>query len=366
MPGTPRDITSTTTGTRRTAGTGGTVGARGTTGTGGRRSRLGRREFGALAGLALLPLAGCGLRPATAYVPEVAPGSITPIDGLPAGASITVTGKNFTEQLILGKIGVIAATAAGFDVVDLTNVPGSVPARELMTSGEADMSWEYTGTAWLTYMGQTEGIPDQTEQWEAVRDMDEPAGLTWLEPAPLNNTYALAVRSDAVDELGGISTLSELADLPIEERTLCVEAEFNSRADGLIPLLETYGIPRDDPDGVPEDNISIYDTGAVYTATARGSCNFGEVFTTDGRIESLDLTVLEDDLGYFPAYNVAAILNTSTLETYPELADVYDQVTPVLTDDALRTLNLRVDENGELPADVAFEFMVEQGFVTKP
>ena len=366
MPGNRTETSADVAGVTGTTGMTDTTGQNSTTGGTGIRAHLGRRQFGALAGLTLLPLAGCGLRPATAYVPDVAPGSITPIDGLPADASLTVTGKNFTEQLILGKIGVIAATAAGFTVTDLTNVPGSVPARELMTSGEADMTWEYTGTAWLTYMGQTEGIPDQEEQWEAVRDADEPAGLTWLEPGPLNNTYALAVRSDAVDELGGISTLSELADLPVEDRTLCVEAEFNSRADGLIPLLEKYGIPRDDPDGVPEDNISIYDTGAVYTATARGSCNFGEVFTTDGRIESLDLTILEDDLGYFPAYNVAAVLNTETLETYPELADVFDQVTPTLTDDALRALNLRVDEGGELPADVAFDFMIEQGFVTKP
>ncbi len=330
------------------------------------RARLGRRQFGALAGLALLPLAGCGLRPATAYVPDVAPGSIQPVEGLPTGASITVTSKNFTEQLILGKIGVIAATAAGFTVTDLTNVPGSVPARELMTSGGADMTWEYTGTAWLTYMGQEQGIPEQQEQWEAVRDADVDNGLTWLEPAPLNNTYALAVRTEAVEELGGISTLSGLADLPVEDRTMCVEPEFNSRSDGLIPLLETYGIPRDDPAGVPEDNISIYDTGAVYTATARGTCNFGEVFTTDGRIDSLDLTVLEDDLGFFPAYNAAAVLSTATLETYPELADVYGQVTPVLTDEVMRELNLRVDEGGELPADVAFDFMVEQGFVTEP
>jgi len=330
------------------------------------RTRLGRRQFGALAGLALLPLAGCGLRPATAYVPDVAPGSIQPVEGLPTGASITVTSKNFTEQLILGKIGVIAATAAGFTVTDLTNVPGSVPARELMTSGGADMTWEYTGTAWLTYMGQEQGIPEQQEQWEAVRDADVDNGLTWLEPAPLNNTYALAVRTETVEELGGISTLSGLADLPVEDRTMCVEPEFNSRSDGLIPLLETYGIPRDDPAGVPEDNISIYDTGAVYTATARGTCNFGEVFTTDGRIDSLDLTVLEDDLGFFPAYNAAAVLSTATLETYPELAEVYGQVTPVLTDEVMRELNLRVDEGGELPADVAFDFMVEQGFVTEP
>lgn len=116
----------------------------------------------------------------------------------------------------------------------------------------------------------------------------------------------------------------------------------------------------------PENHLGRPRTGAVYTATARGTCNFGEVFTTDGRIDSLDLTILEDDLGYFPAYNACAVLNTATLETYPELADVYAQVTPALTDDVLRALNLRVDEGGELPADVAYDFMIEQGFVTEP
>lgn len=312
----------------------------------------------------MLAMTGCGLQPATAYVPAVAPGSIEPIEGLEEGASLTITSKNFTEQLILGKIAVLVAQAAGFEVTDMTNVPGSVPARELMTSGTADMTWEYTGTAWLTYLGETEGFDDQQAQYEAVRDADAEIGLTWLEPAELNNTYAIAVRSEAVEELGGISTLSELAALPVEQRTICVEAEFNSRADGLGPLLELYGIPRGAADGVPDDNISIYDTGAVYTATDRGTCNFGEVFSTDGRIDSLDLTLLEDDLGYFPAYNAAAVFNSETLETYPELEEIYGAVSEALTDEVLRELNLRVDEGGELPADVALDFLVQEGFVT--
>lgn len=324
------------------------------------------RLVAALAGVGMLAVTGCGLQPATAYVPAVAPGSIEPIEGLPEDASLTVTSKNFTEQLILGKIGVLVAQAAGFDVTDMTNVPGSVPVRELMTSGTADMTWEYTGTAWLTYMGETEGFDEQQAQYEAVRDADAEIGLTWLEPAALNNTYAIAVRSEAVQELGGVSTLSQMAALPVEQRTICVEAEFNSRADGLGPLLELYGIPRGSADGVPDDNISIYDTGAVYTATDRGTCNFGEVFSTDGRIDSLDLTLLEDDLGYFPAYNAAAVINTETLETYPELEEIYGAVSEALTDEALRELNLRVDEGGELPADVALDFLVQEGFVTEP
>lgn len=326
-----------------------------------------RRRWGAsLALLGVGLVAACGLQPATAYTPESAPGLIEEIPDLPEGASITVTGKNFTEQLILGKMVVIALQAAGFAVTDLTNVPGSVPVRELMLSGEADVTIEYTGTAWLTYLGQEEGIPDQQEQWEAVRDADAENGLTWLPPAPLNNTYAFAVRAEAVEELGGISTLSDITELPVEDRTFCVEAEFNSRADGLGPMLETYGIPRGASDGVPDDNIRIFDTGAVYTATDRGTCNFGEVFTTDGRIDSLDLVVLEDDLGYFPAYNGAAVVSTETLETYPQLEEILTMLSDELTDERMRELNLRVDEGGEMPADVAFDVMLELGLVTEP
>jgi len=315
--------------------------------------------------IAGMALSGCGLQPATAYVPALGPGTITPISGVD-GAELTVTSKNYTEQLILGKIAALAASAAGFTVTDLSNVPGSQPARQLLLSGQADLMWEYTGTAWLTYLGQTKAIPDQQEQWQAVHDMDLTNGVTWGAPAPMNNTYALAVRSEAVPELGGITTMSELAALPVEDRTFCVEAEFNSRPDGLNPMLERYGLTRGTADGVPDGNVGIYDTGAIYSATDSGACNFGEVFTTDGRIDALGLSVLEDDLGFFPAYNVSPVFFTKSLEQYPELMDVFGQITPSLTNEALRSLNRKVDVDGEEPADVAFEWMKSEGFITDP
>ncbi|MEE1620960.1 glycine betaine ABC transporter substrate-binding protein [Zafaria sp. Z1313] len=331
-----------------------------------RRKHLRRRTLAAAAALtAGALLAGCGLQPAASYVPQAGPGSIAPVEGLPEGAAITVTSKNFTEQLVLGKIAVIAAQAAGFEVTDLTNVPGSQPVRELMVSGQADFTWEYTGTAWITYMGEEEGIPDQREQFEAVRDADAANGLVWGEPAPLNNTYAMAVRSEAVEELGGISAMSQIAELPVEERTFCLEPEFNSRPDGFNPMLSAYGLERGAADGVPDANVGIYDTGAVYTATDNGDCNFGEVFTTDGRIDALDLTVLEDDAMFFPAYNGAPVFNAETLAEYPQLEEVFAQVSPLLTDEVMRQLNLRVDVNGEEPADVAFDWMVSEGLVTE-
>lgn len=315
--------------------------------------------------VAVMALTGCGLQPATSYVPDVGPGSITKIPNL-HNAKLTVTSKNFTEQLILGKIGVLAAQAAGFKVTDLTNVPGSQPVRELMLADQADLTWEYTGTAWLTYMQQKEGIPDKDAQFKAVHDADLKNGLTWGAPAPMNNTYAIAVRSEAVAKLGNISSISDIAKLPVNERTFCVEAEFNSRPDGLNPLLQHYGMSRGSVDGVPDANIGIYDTGAVYSATDKGDCNFGEVFATDGRIKSLGLTVLKDDKKFFPAYNVAPVFNSQMLKDHPQLADIFSKITPKLTDDALRSMNLKVDVEGQEPANVAFNWLVSQGFISKP
>ncbi|MCW2583504.1 MAG: putative glycine/betaine transporter, substrate-binding protein [Klenkia sp.] len=320
-----------------------------------------RRSAAALLTAPLL-LAGCGLQAANQYTPAAGPGLIRPVDGA-EGVELVVGSKNFTEQLILGKIAVIALQTAGFDVLDRTNIPGSVPVRTGATTGEIDMNWEYTGTAWLTYLGEPEGIPDRQEQYEAVREADLANDLTWLPPAEMNNTYAFAVRSEAAADLG-VSTLSDIASLPVEERTFCVEAEFASRNDGFVPMLETYELPLGSPDGVPRDNVSTLDTGAVYTATDQGTCTFGEVFTTDGRIESLDLTVLEDDRQFFPAYNVAPVLYTPTLEAHPELADVFAGITPLITDEVMIELNRRVDVDGEEPVDVALDWMRSEGLVT--
>jgi osmoprotectant transport system substrate-binding protein len=325
------------------------------------------RRGAALAAVTLagtMALSGCGLQAASQYTPPSAPGSIEPLDGA-EGVELVVGAKNFTEQLIIGKIAVIALQVAGFDVVDRTNIPGSVPARQGLVDGDIDMEWEYTGTAWLSYLGETETFADPLAQYEVVRDADEANGLTWLPPAEANNTYAFAVRSEALPELGDVTSLSGLAELPVEQRTFCVESEFFSRNDGLAPMLEAYGIPLGDPAGVPRDNVRILDTGAVYTATDDGACNFGEVFTTDGRIPALDLTVLEDDKGFFPAYNVSAVLLTETLEAHPELADVFGSISDLLTDEVLQQLNARVDVDGEEPADVALDWMVSEGLVTR-
>ncbi len=317
---------------------------------------------GALAA-ASLALSGCGLGGVSSFTPAAEPGSITEIPAA-EGESVSVGSKNFTEQLILGKVAVIALETAGYTVLDRTNIPGSVPARQAIVTGETDFQWEYTGTAWIAYLGNETPIVGDEAQYQAVKEADVENEITWLEPAPMNNTYAFAVREEALDDLGGITDLSQLADLPVEDRTFCVESEFASRTDGFPGMLEAYGLTLGDPDGVPRDNVRTLDTGAVYTATDAGElCNFGEVFTTDGRILALDLALLEDPERFFPSYNVAPVFDTPALEANPEMAGIMEQITPRITNEVMLELNARVDVDGEDPADVAYDWMQSEGLV---
>ncbi|WUH07158.1 glycine betaine ABC transporter substrate-binding protein [Streptomyces violaceus] len=289
---------------------------------------------------------------------DVKPGSIGRGEPL-KGAHLTVTSKSFTEQLILGSIMGIAFEAAGAEVIDRTGIQGSIGSREAVRKGDADAGYEYTGTAWITYLGNSKPIPDPREQWEAVRKDDARNGVTWLQPAELNNTYALAMNQENAKKYG-TKTLSDVAKLAKSDpgaASLCVEVEFANRADGLPGMQRAYGM------NVPARDITQMDTGIIYTQAAKGSCTYGEVYTTDGRINSMNLAVMDDDKKFFPNYNAAPMINTKTLKEWPAIADVLDPVTAKLDNAVARKLNAKVDVDGEDPHQVALDWIVGEGFV---
>lgn len=303
-------------------------------------------------------LAACGLGTAGGFTPS---GTLAgPVEGIDlGGASVPITSKNFTEQILLGKMAVELFKSAGADVKDLTNAPGSNTSRQTMLSGDAKFSWEYTGTAWVSYMAEDDPIPDEKKQYEAVRDKDAADNdLTWLPPAPMNNTYALAMTRANAESLG-ITKMSEIPTIPADKQSYCVESEFAARNDGFQPMLAKYDIAPP-----PANRVSTLDTGTVYAATADGTCTFGEVFTTDGRILALDLVVLDDDRQFFPKYNLAGVVNGELLRDYPQIADLVGEVSKKLTNEVLQVLNGKVDVDGQDPADVAFEWLESEGFVS--
>ncbi|QRY64184.1 glycine betaine ABC transporter substrate-binding protein [Gordonia sp. PDNC005] len=302
----------------------------------------------------------CGLESGGALPLPVKPGSITEQPDL-VGAKITVGSKDFTEQVTLGYILEFAVAAAGADVRDLTNIQGSNSSRDAMVAGQVDLAIEYTGTGWINYLGNEKPIADPAAQFDAVRDADlKENDVVWVNPAPLDNTYALAVNQKNLASLG-VRTLSQYADLvkrdPASAST-CLETEFRSRQDGFPGMAKAYEFPAS------AAQTQILQTGIIYQATANGNCAFGEVFTTDGRIKALNLALLDDDRHFFPHYNAAVTMRSETAEAHPSIAKVTKPVMDALTSEEMSELNRQVDVDGREPADVARDWMVKKGFVT--
>jgi len=279
-----------------------------------------------------------------------------------SGAELTVGSKEFTEQLILGQITLQVLENAGATVNDQIGLAGTVAARKALESGEIDMYWEYTGTGWITHLGHTDPIPDRQKQFEAVAKEDLAKNdIKWLSPpAPANNTYAMAVRSEAYDKLGvkQLSDFKQLVEENPEEATVCVGTEFSTRDDGLPGMEKAYNFE------FPKENIVKIDEGLIYQQTDKGDkCNFGEVFQTDGRIANLDLKLVEDDKSFFPIYNPALNVREDVMKKYPQIAKLFAPISKKLTTQTLQKLNAKVDVEGQLEDQVAEEWLSKNGFI---
>jgi osmoprotectant transport system substrate-binding protein len=279
-----------------------------------------------------------------------------------SGAEFTVGSKEFTEQLILGQITLQVLENAGATVNDQIGLAGSVAARKALESGEIDMYWEYTGTGWITYLGHTDPIPNRQKQFEAVAKEDlKKNDIEWLSPpSPANNTYTMAVRSEAYDKLGvkKLSDFKQLVEENPEEATVCVGTEFSTRDDGLPGMEKAYDFE------FPQENIVKIDEGLIYQQTDKGTqCNFGEVFQTDGRISALDLELIEDDKSFFPIYNPALNVRKDVMEKNPQIAELFAPISEKLTTQELQALNAKVDIDGQLEDQVAEEWLSENGFI---
>lgn len=279
-----------------------------------------------------------------------------------SGAEFTVGSKEFTEQLILGQITLQVLENAGATVNDQIGLAGTVAARKALESGEIDMYWEYTGTGWITHLGHTKPIPDSQKQFEAVAKEDlKENDIKWLSPpSPANNTYAMAVRSEAYDKLGvkKLSDFKQLVEENPEEATVCVGTEFSTRDDGLPGMEEAYDFE------FPKENIVKIDEGLIYQQVDEGKqCNFGEVFQTDGRIAGLDLKLVEDDKSFFPIYNPALCVNKAVIEKNPQIAKLFAPISKKLTTQTLQKLNAKVDVEGQLEDQVAEEWLSQNGFI---
>ncbi|CAH6279627.1 glycine betaine ABC transporter substrate-binding protein [Pantoea agglomerans] len=273
-----------------------------------------------------------------------------------AAAPLVMATKSFTEQHILSAMTVLWLQKKGFEVVPKRNIATTI-GRNALLNKQIDMVWEYTGTSLIIFNHINQPMSSQ-QAYETVKKLDARLGLVWLNPAPMNNTYAFAMTRERADK-EGISTMSQLVAKieqvrktdPDHNWRLGLDLEFSGRSDGMKPLQKTYNLALDRP------QIRQMDPGLVYNAIRDGFVDAGLIYTTDGRVKGFDMKVLEDDKHFFPSYNVTPVVRQDVLASHPGLDTALNQLSAQITDEAITELNKRVDIDHQSPETVARDFL---------
>ncbi|MEA2721682.1 MAG: osmoprotectant transport system substrate-binding protein [Candidatus Eremiobacteraeota bacterium] len=269
------------------------------------------------------------------------------------GDAVKVGSKNFTEELILGELYAQSLEHAGLRVARKLNLGTTDIAMAALGRGEIDLYPEYTGTALLNVL-HLPPESDPKKAYTTVKDAyAQKFALVWLDPAPMNDTQALAT-TQAVAGRYALGTLSDLAAKANELRLGAVP-EFLTRADGLPGLKKRYG-------GFAFKQIKTVDNGLKYQALEHGDVDVIIAFSTEGQLKADSLVVLEDNKHLFPSYAVAPVVRKALLDAKPDVPKALNALSPLLDNDVMQNLNLQVDgPQKREPADVARDFLKQHG-----
>lgn len=268
--------------------------------------------------------------------------------------TIRVGSKDFTEQFIIGEMYAQVLENAGFNVERKLNLGGTPVAQAAMESGDIDLYPEYTGTGLLTVL-KLPVNSDQKAVYQSVYDgYLQQYNMVWLNPSPMNNTQTLAMTRTRAQELG-IVTISDMAT-KAGELIMAGAPEFQEREDGLPGIKKVYG----------DFNLKEYksvDSGLRYQALVEGQADVVVAYGTDGEIAAYDLVLLQDDKAMFPPYQVAPVVRKAVLDENPAIADLLNTLSAKLTDAVMQGLNYEVSGNQREPAEVAKEFLLQEGLI---
>src|SRR5262249_9434752 len=100
------------------------------------------------------------------------------------------------------------------------------------------------------------------------------------------------------------------------------------------------------------------EAGLMYQAAAAGQVDVVSAYSTDGRVQTADLVLLEDDLHFFSPYEAVPIIRKAALT--PPLRDLLQAFDHAIGDSQMRQMNLEVDAGKRTPEEVARQFLKDK------
>ncbi|WP_407389763.1 osmoprotectant ABC transporter substrate-binding protein [Carnobacterium jeotgali] len=268
---------------------------------------------------------------------------------------ITITGGSTTEQQIVGYI--VEGMVEHYIDIDaqiVNNLGSSSLNHQALIGGDANVAAiKYTGTSLTGELGQAP-ITDPEKALDLVIDgFADKFDQKWFPTYGFANTYAFMVTKELADEYD-LVTISDLEGIAGELDAGVDTSWMEREGDGYDAFLETYKF----------DFKRVYpmQIGLVYNALQANEMDVVLGYSTDGRIKSYDLVVLEDDNQLFPPYEASPVATFKVLEAYPELNEVLLKLQNSITDEKMQELNFISDNNLIEPKVVADDFLKENNY----
>jgi glycine betaine/choline ABC-type transport system substrate-binding protein len=218
-----------------------------------------------------------------------------------------------------------------------------------------DVYPEYNGTS-LTFLGQAP-TSDGEASTTRVSALFKPLGLEMTGKFGFSNDYAMVMTRERATELG-VRNLQDLTR--ISGFTYVVDDDFVQRpADGLQQMNRRYGITGSNV----VTPVGTEGKDKIVSALLDGSADVGELFQTDGQIAEYDLVVLEDNLAFFPVYEVAPLVRSDALASISGLREALHSLAGKITAADMQAMNKAVDLDAQSAASVAANFLASNGLL---
>ena len=272
------------------------------------------------------------------------------------GKSLRVGAKPFAESMILAEMIAQLAEAEGIAVERSIPFGTTQKIMEAVKQNVLDVYPEYNGTS-LIFLGQAP-TSDGEASTATVQKLFKPLGLEYTGKFGFSNDYAMVMTRDRARELG-VGKISDLARAG--SIRYVVDDDFTQRpADGLPQMNRRYGIT--------DSSVTTYPVGTegkdkIVSALLDGDADVGELFMTDGQIAEYDLVVLQDDLNFFPVYEVAPLIRSDALVNLPGLREALNKLAGSITPADMQAMNKAVDLDAQSASSVAAAFLAGKGLL---
>lgn len=280
-------------------------------------------------------------------------------------APVRVSSKIDTEGKLLGNVIALALEAGGIKTENKSALGNTKVLRGAITAGEIDIYPEYTGNGAFIFGEETNPAWKNAKAgYERVKALDfEKNRIVWLEPAPANNTWAIALRKD-VATANKLKTLDDMGKWigGGGQFKLAASAEFVERSDALPAFQTAYGFKLK-----PEQVLTLAggDTATTIKAAAEktSGVNAAMAYGTDGPVAALGLVIMDDPKGVQPIYAPAPTIRAEVLEKNPKIKDILAPVFKALDGATLQALNAKIQIEGQDAKKVAGDYLKSKGLL---